>query len=264
MLFRLYLLRRMNGVPNPYSSVLESLEKKFNRMVKVLKQVCNSLAERGLNYCVFKTLRPVPYVPADVDVLIFQKKEMNEAVDVIKGFGGKIDSSSPFDVALYLEDEDHYWDLHNRIHVGGFSYIPKKKLRNHLVERKVEGNPPVKFLEDSYELSVTVGHSLFKEQVITLLDFYTVSSLLLKVKRDSLFSALKRTGMTFPFKYFLKKSYRARCFPVKVDPFELFTQFSYKLAFDSKARDTLPNLLKSILDKDSIDTLMKHFTRGTY
>lgn len=259
-----YLLKRINHLPAPLVPLKNSLETKSGRILKIIQAVSEALEERGIKYCIFKTLRPVPYIPPDMDVLIFHEDDMDRAAEIIKKkLRGRVYSIANFDRSLYIERDDFYIDLYDEIHVADFTYISKNHLKAHLMKTKVNGKS-VKVLEPEYELISLVGHAIFKEQVVTLLDRYSVYLLLSNSDMNSLARGLKRTHMQFPFGLFMSATQKSQSFPITIGSLNLSKQLLLKIFGDSSARKTFPHLISKLSKKQKIKDAVDHLTRETY
>lgn len=259
-----YLLRRIDRVPLPLFSLKNTLETKYSKILEIIQVVSEKLEEEGVKYCVFKTLRPIPYVPPDMDILIFKKDDMDRAMRIIKEeFPGRIHSIANFDRSLYIERDDFYIDLYGEIHVADFTYISKNHLKSHLTTTKVEGKS-VKVLEPEYEMISLVGHAIFKEQVVTLLDRYSIYHLLSNSDIDSLARGLEIEHMYYPFKHYMDTIKKPQSFPISIKPSNLSKQFLLKLFWDSDARKTFPYFISKLSKREKFKDAVDHLMRGTY
>lgn len=259
-----FLLERANSLPDSLSSLYHSLEAKDQRIRVIIKKVAEIFKEEGVEYCFFKTLRPVPYVPADLDVLIFSNDDMDTATRVIRErLQGEVDSTARFDRAFYLEDVDFYIDLYNEVHVANFSYLSKDHLKQHRTTSTVQGTP-VKVLIPECELLSLLGHAIFKEQIITLLDRYSIYSLFSTCDMTILRKELKHTNMITSLNLFVSITRKHQAFPVSITIPTLSKLFLLKLLKDSRSRKMLPHFISQMSKKEKLLNAINHLRRETY
>jgi len=263
-----YLLLRMNKLPKNLQSFKSNLINRYEKINKTIGDIAELMENERIKYCVFKTLRPVPYLSPDIDILIFDHQSLLKAVNVVREkLHAKMDSSMPmsnYSCSFYLDREKFYVDLYAKIHVAGFTYIPKDELKSSCTTTKVKGKP-VTVLEPEYELITLVGHAIFKEQVITLLDYFCVVSLLSKINFKSLEKALQRTNMFPSFVSFLDTMKRSHYFPTPIKPSEFLKLTFHKFFADPEARKTILNPLFELLqNRQKLVMMLEHFRRETY
>ena len=261
----LYLLLRMNKLPTNLQYFKRTLVNRYEKVNSIIGDIAESLEHQRIEYCVFKTLRPVPYTPVDVDILLFNGEDLLKAAILIREkHDAEMDAINEYGCSFYLKRAQFYVDLHASIHVAGFTYIPKDELKSSCTTTHVKGRS-VTVLEPEYELITLVGHAIFKEQVITLLDYLCVLSLLSKTNFRSLREALQRTNMFPPFISFMEIVKKSRCFPTPIRPSEFLKLTFHKFLMDSEARKTILNPLSELLhNRRKLVTVLEHFRRETY
>ena len=105
---------------------------------QAISRVSKILTNSGVQYAVFKTLRPYAFTTVDVDVLIFgDKVEHLRAVDSMLNAGYKILARGPKSVTLKDPKSNLGIDLYEQIAVSFINYMDKKKLANFVTTVKL-------------------------------------------------------------------------------------------------------------------------------
>jgi hypothetical protein len=125
-----------------------------------------------LDYSIIKTLRPVPHTPSDVDILI-RPSEFSEAYRRLSAQKFSTLDEPPFGVTLYDPETRFNVDLSWELTVVGLRYIDRDLILDNTIEYELSGTK-IKVPHQSIDLLVVVDHSVFKEGIYTLRDFYTI------------------------------------------------------------------------------------------
>ncbi len=124
----------------------------------------------GLEYALFKFLRPVKYVPADVDFLV----SSDCLVDAVK----RLVSSGKFkivDVDKYtvsLVGNGYIIDLYTHPSVGDMIFLDGEKLLRYRTTTYILGER-VQTLDPCIDALVVAAHAVYKEHILTLNDVIT-------------------------------------------------------------------------------------------
>ncbi|MBO3810060.1 MAG: hypothetical protein FGF50_10785 [Candidatus Brockarchaeota archaeon] len=160
----LYLLRALNI----QGSLRETQEKTMRNIIEVVKNLSKAL--KGYDHALFKLLKPVSYVPADVDVLVDADKVKRAAKEVM-GLGYEPIVKDPY--CITLTRGNSIVDLYTQPSIGGVVFINGQGLLNHT--RIVEFNEAeVRTLERYAEALATASHAIYKECIYTLNDYFTI------------------------------------------------------------------------------------------
>jgi len=143
------------------------------RMLNDIKRVASVLRKSTVEFCIFKTLKPYPFVGSDIDILFFRNSELERAYNVLRSMGYTTTTLDPDNVTLYNPDGGLRLDLYREASVSRIRYANKNQLRDYLTSVLIDG-VEVPSLSPEIDLLVSMGHSLFKEQMFTLADFYHV------------------------------------------------------------------------------------------
>lgn len=146
---------------------------KYKKVLSSIMDVAKILNDSGIQYAVFKTLKPFPTVPSDVDLLAFEDKGLNKAHHLLRMRGYKIVKVGPNSITLKNPKLDFKIDMHKEIAVSHLIYIDKHELENYL-EIKYMGGIPIVVFSQEVDTLISMNHSIYKEQIYTLADFYNI------------------------------------------------------------------------------------------
>lgn len=151
-----------------------------------LSQVIDSM---GIEYAVFKFVKPYPSTPSDVDVLFLGSiDEYKEAVRGLLAAGYCKIGEAPHQVVVYdlrggrdnidMRTKDgkkggiYYIDLYKEVGASHVIYMDKRKFRKATTKADLNGNE-FETLKPEAELAIAIAHSMLPEQLYTLADYYT-------------------------------------------------------------------------------------------
>jgi len=118
----LHLLRALNI----QGSVRKQQESAMSNVIEVV-QILSKLL-KGYNYAFFKLIKPLSYVPADVDLLI-DTSQAKSAAHEIMGLGYRVAVKDPY--CLTLTKGDSMIDLYVHPSLGGVIFINGQGLLEH-------------------------------------------------------------------------------------------------------------------------------------
>ena len=185
---RLYSIAKVNKIPLTYLSTVNLQERKrlpeyyyhcsrLHRLIEVLVEICKLFDKKGINYVIFKTLRPYPEYVADIDVLnAGSRNNYRKIVEVLKESGYLLmeegaycttfrDYKTRFKTELMI-------DVYDEISVGHLIYLDKHKLNHYIVEKELPVGQVVRVFSPEAELLVTIAHSVIKENRFILAEYY--------------------------------------------------------------------------------------------
>jgi hypothetical protein len=162
----LHLLR----VLNIQGSLREEQESRAGMVMKVVQALSNIL--RGYDCAFFKLIKPVSYVPADVDILV-NASQVKKVTKQIMGLGYGIVVKDPY--CFTLTRVGSIIDLYVHPSLGGVAFINGQRLLEHTHIMELNG-ANVRTLESYAEALVAASHAIYKERIYTLNDFFTVEA----------------------------------------------------------------------------------------
>jgi len=235
----LHLLRALN-IEGP---LREQQELGISEVTKVIQTLSKLLT--NYNYVFFKLVKPVRYVPADVDLLI-EESQVVKAAHRIMGLGYRVAVKDPY--CLTLTKGDSIIDLYVHPSLGGVIFINGQKLLEHKCLKEFDGNEVIS-LEGYAEALVAASHAIYKERIYTLNDYLTVeewtSKKTIKLSQQLNCEEVLKTAINVNGKIsrgMLQAPYRI--------PFSAWLPiWTRKLQKDSLTRATSMNILRTLPDK---------------
>ncbi|MBT0159175.1 nucleotidyltransferase family protein [Candidatus Bathyarchaeota archaeon A05DMB-2] len=271
-------------------STLLHYEERYKNTLDLIAYTAALLEKTRVPYALFKTLKPFPYTPSDIDVLLRSDESLQTVAETLMDHGCITLDKDNYGITLFSPRHKMNIDLTTQIAVSGLVYVDKKLVFEHLCEVKVN-DTSVKTLEAPVELLVVAAHSLFKEQTFTLSDYYTFAILVQHwreaMKLAEIFHlelalemALKTTrqvtASSFGSANALMREFtelgtinllneaEEREMPKKYDLSFLMLAFLRKVIEDPVSRHSLSCMARSISNPAFYGKLMQHITRRTY
>lgn len=301
---KLFRLARLNKIP---LLLLESMKKsgraqvpedqlsyyrKRHRQTLNLIALVSALLERsGIRHTIFKTLKPFPCTPVDVDVLLWSKEDYPAASRILERRGLRPVGGDLYGSTLYSSDYHLSVDLTTEVAVSGFIYLDKNSLFSQVDCVKIN-DLEVRTLQPQAELVTVAAHCMYKEQMFILSDYYTFA-LSSRYYREALEFA-ERANATFALEEALRLTYditlnafgsdegiserlldglravgvrptkyAGKCLrlPVKYPRRTIALGLSKKIIEDPVSRSSLPSALQSTLKPCFVAKLKDHISR---
>lgn len=189
------------------------------RFLKHLKEIIKVLESCHADFIVFKTLRPVPETPVDIDIVVKDSADLYTVLDGLrKKFSIKVWDFSIYSVGVYIKDLREFVDLYIKPHVANIVYLDSEPLLRHKIyiyvdEMGEEVYMPVPAPE--YEFCLILGHATIKEGLLTLNDILSLVVYYSIAHRNTLFKVLSDQKMDIAFSLFVE-SLSSASFPVKL------------------------------------------------
>lgn len=148
------------------------LLQRYERTLGVFSNVSEILDDAEVAYAFFKSVRPYQEATVDLDVLIFGK-DHSLAVSKSTESGLLLLEEGPLSTTLCDQDVPLNVDLYNEIGVSRFIYLDKDKLAQNVTIKEVVEGTEVKTLDPLADLLALITHSMVKEQMYVLSEYYT-------------------------------------------------------------------------------------------
>lgn len=174
------------GTLGELKSVYQAKKHRYLETLVTAQRVASLFEEAQVDYALYKTVKPFPITPNDVDVLLFgDEGEQERAVVVLREAGFSTIGVAPLQTCMYdtrdggqgSHDKQggiYYVDLYREASASYVIYLSKELLEAEL--RLVETptcNRQVRTLRPEADLLATLAHSVFPEQLYTLNDYFT-------------------------------------------------------------------------------------------
>lgn len=191
-------------------------QKEWNRYQQTLvtaQRVADLFEQSSVKYALYKTLKPFPITPNDVDVLLLgDEREQEKAIATLRNAGFSTVGVAPLQTCMYdTRDGGHgdhdkqggtyYVDLYREASASYVIYLNKESLKatTQLVETPACCQQ-VQTLCPQAELLAALVHSVFPEQLYTLNDYYTTLYYLAQMnddEKDDFVRMAKRNSVSY-------------------------------------------------------------------
>jgi len=250
----LHVLRILN-IQGSLRDPQESAMKRVLKTVDILSRILSPY-----DYAFFKLVKPVSYVPADVDLLV-SVGHFREVIREVIGLGYRVVVKDPYCVTLVRGGS--IVDLYVYPSLGGMVFIDGQRLLEYAVISEFNG-VEVRSLESYVESLVSACHAVYKERIYTLNDFFTVEEWTSK----KTLRLAQEFNCDDALEIALELNRRIRLgllgAPYKIPLFLWQALLLRKFQNDWLARSTSMNVLKVFKSKRAGKQLIAKFTRETY
>lgn len=186
----LYLesLRRL-GMPGSLKKEYDNLIGRYTETKKAIHRVSKVLNKAGIDYAFFKSIRPYQEVTVDIDILIFDSK-YQEVIKAMQHAGYRFLSGGPLSTTFLDSEAGINLDIYDEVGVSYIIYLDKVTLTNFVGNRKLSNGDVVRSLYPEADLLAIIAHSILKEQMYVLSEYYTTLYYLANMKYEGLNSFL--------------------------------------------------------------------------
>jgi len=233
-------------------------EARLENVVEVVERIAHIF--RGLDYTFFKLVKPVTYMPSDVDILVAYG-DISSAFSRLRKLGFTAEVIEPYCITMVRGAS--IVDLYLHPTLGGVIYLDARKLLEHRRLADFHGIE-IPTLETYAEALVSIAHAVYKERIYTLNDYATVkkwfSKRTLRLAEElecqqavslalQVHKAVERGEITLPYRI----------------PIPLWVKvLASKVRYDKITRSTTFSLLKSLKDRRLGKHIVSKLTRETY
>jgi hypothetical protein len=250
----LHLLRALNI----QGSIRERQESGIGRVVEVVRILSKLL--KDYYYAFFKLIKPISYVPADVDLLVDASQTWRAAHEIMR-LGYTIAVKDPY--CITLTKGDSIIDLYVHPSLGGAIFIDGQRLLKHSCTMKFNG-AEVRSLESYAEVLVAASHAIYKERIYTLNDYYTIREWV-DERALQLAEELKcAPALRLAIKLNEAISKGLIETPYKIPLPTWANLLIQKILNDPLTRSTSKNLVMALGSKRGLKSLISKFTRESY
>lgn len=218
----LYLLSlKKTGCLDELTAEYEKLDFRARETLATTGRAGEVLNRSGIDYVIFKTIRPYAATPNDVDILCLDGESgYKKAINALYKAGYlTFDNGAPMQI-LFSDPRGrgiatwdkkggiYYVDLYKAPATDFFVYLDPGKLKDHIIFTNLNGYP-IKILRPEVELAAILMHSVFPETTFALEIFYTIcfSLAYFTVEQiDRLVDFAEASHLTFPIRVCLSLS----------------------------------------------------------
>jgi len=304
---KLFQLAELNKIPLLFLESLERFRKhprleselsryrnRHEKTIDLIATVSRLFNGLGVRHAIFKTLKPFPYTPVDIDILLWSRRDLSKTSHTLEKKNLKSLNRDSHGLTMFSVEHGINVDLTTEVAASSFIYLDKNALFEHSSQIKVHGSK-VQTLQPYADLVVVAAHCLYKEQMYTLSDYYTFA-LSSQYYQEALEFA-EKTHAKFALETALKLTHditknsfgsdnavveRLRNslqgigvsrmiridknldLPVKYPSRIVLRGLLEKIREDPNTRNSLPTAVKSTLQPKSINRLLTHIKRKAY
>jgi len=154
----------------------EEARNKYTNFQNALSRAAKILNGNHIDYAIFKTIRPYPEVPGDVDTIILGNESMGKTtIDLFLRSDYKeaiSDGPTPTTGDLMNFIENVPIDLQQELRLSWLTYMDKTKFRGRTINIKIPTGDEVTVLSTEIDLAVIIIHSMM-EQLYLMGEYYT-------------------------------------------------------------------------------------------
>jgi|GEM_PF-2569569 hypothetical protein len=170
--------------------------------LKYLEIISEELNNEGVEYYIFKTIKPFAYDMTDIDILIIEKKDMLITSGILmKKLGFRVVSKGTYSLTFRktINGFDIDIDLQSRISAGTFEYIFVSETKRIIGNIGYTKNG-LSLLKPELELAIIAGHVFFKDLSVSLADLISADYLIKTADKKTLITILEHNKhMSTPF-----------------------------------------------------------------
>jgi len=238
-------------------SLRQRQEMAFCEVYEALLEIANYT--QNLDYAVIKFFKPIAYVPSDIDLLV-KKERLKELVTMLQELGYKYAAVEPNCITL---KRDIFVDIYINPDIANMPYISGEELLKFVHVEELHG-VKVKRLKNEAEAVLTLSHAIYKEQIITLNDYYTARYYLNK-KSMIIAEDLKVSEvLTYSINILREIELGLVEVPLRIPIREVTKLLLLKISKDSLSRKSLPNVGSKLLDRRILMLAKSRLYRQTY
>jgi len=178
-------------------SVYEKKQKKYLETSSAIVRASQILANINTKHAIYKTVRPYKATTVDIDVLIFKpRNSYRNAINAMYAAGYKIIEYGPRSTTLQDPEVHIGIDLYEQVAVSFITYMDKEKLIDYVTSIRLPSGECVKTLKPEADLAAIIAHSVMKEQLYTLSEYYTFIHYLKQMNIDNFIQIVKQNNIT--------------------------------------------------------------------
>jgi hypothetical protein len=152
---------------------LDASRQRRHAIQQTMAALVSGAPAEAVEWAVFKTVRPFPFSPSDVDVVVLSDGGARPLAAGLRARGYSPAGGAPYTITLCDPQHDVGIDLYQEIASSHFVYLDKATLRPYRTWQ-VQGGVAVPGLQPLAELVAILAHAVYKEQLFTLADYLTL------------------------------------------------------------------------------------------
>lgn len=188
---------RENNELNVFTSVYEKENDAYLETLDAIARVSRVLAIESIKHVIFKTIRPYKSTTVDIDILILgNRREYKKSAKTMQKAGYRLVVYGPRSTTLWDQEAKIGIDLYEQVAVSFITYMDKEKLANYPKTTRLPNGEYVKTLQPEADLACIIAHSIIKEQMYTLSEYYTFIHYLKQMNINNFIQIVKQNNIT--------------------------------------------------------------------
>ena len=236
------LMRITPEIPEYINKVAKIELKRKMLYEEALAGIAEKAEQEGIEFMVFKSIKPFLYLGDDIDFFLSDKKSYEQFIELLKDLGYSLMGYGPPEATLVKKVSNVHIiaDVHKALSASYVSYINGKRVWERRIKRKFLGIEVLgPSLED--EMLILAADSLMKDFRIDLAKFYHAVFLIAKIKeRSKVVKLAYSEGLSGVLEIFL----------YAVDRIHRLFYDRKLLGLTPFSRDFLPRIACKLIDKN--------------
>ena len=163
------------------------LLERYAKISQAFIKIANLLKSFNVNYAFFKSIRPYTEVTVDIDILTFGSEYMR-VLGFLENAGYLRLGEGPLSTTYRDIDAKINLDIYEDVGISHFVYMDKNKLSGSICEVNLaDGCIGHSFCPEA-DLLAVIAHSIIKEHMYVLSEYFTTMYYLRRLTRQKLFS----------------------------------------------------------------------------
>ncbi len=159
------------GVKDKYYEDFLELIDQWSDIEKRIKKVTNILDLEKVEYATFKSIKPYREVTVDIDFLIYDKYELT--VSKLKEEGYILLEKGPLSSTFRDPKVRIDYDIYDEVGVSYIIYYDKDKVKQKIFGKSLQSGELINSLIPEHDLLAVIAHSVIKEQMYILAEYYS-------------------------------------------------------------------------------------------
>jgi hypothetical protein len=207
---RLYDYSVKNRMPSPFlhrisgvskTSTLQTLliheQNAYWKMLEAVGRVSGFLSDANIRHATFKTIRPYRSTTVDIDTVIFgDHGDYRRAFETMKSCNYPLLAVGPMSSTFWDSTANMGIDLYDEIAVSLVCYINKDILDKFVRSITLPNGKKAMLLAPEADLLAIVAHSIIKEQMYTLSEYYSFINYLERMNTKTFIDLIRKTNLT--------------------------------------------------------------------
>lgn len=170
---------------------------KYLKTINAVSRASQVLTNENIRHAIFKTVRPYESTTVDIDILIFgDKNNYIRSIKAMQSAGYKLIVRGPRSTTFHDSKINIGIDLYEQVAVSYLTYIDKERLVDYVTTTRLPNGEPVKTLKPEADLIAIIAHSIIKEQMYTLSEYYTFIHYLKQMNIHNFIQTVKQNNLT--------------------------------------------------------------------